>query len=232
MIATNADLMTDGSTMSSEMVTTPSQQSQNFPAIIERRHAMLCRPRKYGFRFHPLLLMLLVMLVSSLSAQGVCAADSKTVPFFNDKEEDFDDYYMEDEEEEYHYLPVTATKASTKTLLFNQQKPTEHQKVLRATRVDYSEVSLTGTETEAAAQVMQVLQQQMLQHGRLKELFSYTKTPECRALIAEHFSHYAMALAMEKPLPFVEVEFSNTCEDEQPWDFNNLPEGVHMGVRY
>lgn len=39
-----------------------------------------------------------------------------------------------------------------------------------------------------------------------------------------------MALAKEEPLPFVSIDFNNTCEDEQPWDFNNLPDGVHMGI--
>eukprot|EP00934_Nitzschia_sp_Nitz4_P000324 Nitzschia sp. Nitz4//scaffold253_size28098//4068//6740//NITZ4_008137-RA/size28098-snap-gene-0.33-mRNA-1//1//CDS//3329544288//324//frame0 len=66
---------------------------------------------------------------------------------------------------------------------------------------------------------------------RLTTLFNKTKTPECRAKIADHYGRFMKALALEQPMPFSEVhKFNNTCEDEVYWDFHNLPEGVHMGV--
>ena len=192
------------------------------------------RSLKCAFLFHPLFLLLLVLLVSSLAAQGVCAAaGSAADPITGEEvvEEDHDDYYAADDDYAYNYQPVDTTiKVTKKMRLSNQRKPTEHQKVLRDTHIDFSGANLTGDPATAAAQATKLLEQQILRRGRLKKLFQDAKTPECRAMIAEHFSHFVMALALEEPLPFVEIEFANTCNDEEAWDFNNLPEGVHMGV--
>jgi hypothetical protein len=105
-----------------------------------------------------------------------------------------------------------------------------HQQTLERTLVDFSALSLSGDPSIAAREVIQTLSEEILQQGRLQELFSKATTPECRALIAKHFGYHVMALAKEEPLPFHSTQFTSTCEDEQPWDFNNLPSGVHMGV--
>eukprot|EP00536_Pseudo-nitzschia_multiseries_P007627 jgi/Psemu1/296635/fgenesh1_pm.181_\ len=70
----------------------------------------------------------------------------------------------------------------------------------------------------------------MKKTGRFVELFEKTKTPECRELIAEHYGYFLKAIATETPLPFASTKFNSSCNDEQPWDFNNLPKGVHMGI--
>eukprot|EP00980_Cylindrotheca_fusiformis_P031044 scaffold25738_cov127-Cylindrotheca_fusiformis.AAC.4 len=55
-------------------------------------------------------------------------------------------------------------------------------------------------------------------------------SPECRSMIGEHFGYFLKALATEEPLPFTDVKFHNTCEDEEEYDFDNLPPGIHLGI--
>lgn len=98
----------------------------------------------------------------------------------------------------------------------------EDQKV--RTRVDFTGVDFSDQD-EASTIAMGPLMEDL--DRRLFQLFEKTKTPECREKIAEHYGYFVKAIGLEKPLPFSEIEmFNNTCEDEHPWDFNNLPEGV------
>lgn len=92
------------------------------------------------------------------------------------------------------------------------------------TTVDLSSVDFLDSD-EASANAMGPLVEDM--DRRLFQLFEKTKTPECRQKIAEHYGYFTKAFGLEKAMPFSEMEeFNNTCDDEEPWDFNNLPEGV------
>ena len=87
------------------------------------------------------------------------------------------------------------------------------------TRVDFSD------QDESATLAMGALMEDI--DRRLFQLFEKTKTAECRQKIAQHYGYFTKALGLEKPLPFSEIAvFNNTCDDEYPWDFDNLPEGV------
>lgn len=98
----------------------------------------------------------------------------------------------------------------------------EEQKV--QTKVDLTSVDFSDQD-EAASNAMGPLVEDM--DRRLFQLFEKTKTPECRRKIAEHYGYFTKAFGLEKPLPFSEIaKFNNTCDDNEPWDFNNLPEGV------
>jgi hypothetical protein len=93
-----------------------------------------------------------------------------------------------------------------------------------ATQVDLTRVDFSDQD-EAATLAMGPLMEDI--DRRLFQLFEKTKTAECRHKIAEHYGYFTKALGLEKPLPFSEMAvFNNTCDDEYPWDFNNLPEGV------
>ena len=92
------------------------------------------------------------------------------------------------------------------------------------TRVDLSQVDFSDPNS-SATMAIDPLTGEM--ERRLHRLFEKTKTAECRRKIAEHYGYFTQAIGLEKPLPFSEMaHFNNTCEDEHPWDFNNLPEGV------
>jgi hypothetical protein len=94
----------------------------------------------------------------------------------------------------------------------------------QATHVDLGGVDFSNQD-EAATLAMGPLMEDA--DRRLFQLFEKTKTAECRSKIAEHYGYFTKAFGLEKPLPFSELAmFNNTCEDEHPWDFNNLPKGV------
>ena len=105
---------------------------------------------------------------------------------------------------------------------------TDHQRHLKETHVDFSQIDLNGSPTDAAWKAVTELTLDLQQ--RITTLFEKTKTPECRALIAEHFGYFMKAIATETPLPFTHVKFNNTCQGIEEYDFDNLPEGVHMGI--
>mmetsp|Transcript_57420 Transcript_57420/g.66319 ORF Transcript_57420/g.66319 Transcript_57420/m.66319 type:complete len:778 (+) Transcript_57420:162-2495(+) len=106
---------------------------------------------------------------------------------------------------------------------------TEHQKYLEQTTVNFTDVDLSGDPSIAAALVIDTITADMKETGRFTQLFEKATTPECRALIAEHYGYFMKAIATETPLPFASTKFDSSCEDEQPWDVNNLPKGIHMG---
>jgi len=109
-------------------------------------------------------------------------------------------------------------------LLTSQVIGQSRQDQITATRVDLSGVDFTDQD-EAATHAMGPLMEDL--DRRLFQLFEKTKTKECRAKIAEHYGYFTKAFGLEKPLPFSEMGlFNNTCIDEHPWDFNNLPKGV------
>jgi hypothetical protein len=170
----------------------------------------------------PTLLLLLLVLLATLSP---VRAEKYTAEHDND-DDNADDDDDDDDVYQYHYGGGDEEEDEEDT----SSGLTYHQEILQNTRVDFSHTDLTGDASTAAQEALQTLTAHFLSQGRLEELFSKTKTPECRAKIAQHLGYHVMALAKEEPLPFVEIEFTNTCQDEQPWDFDNLPDGVHMGV--
>ena len=107
---------------------------------------------------------------------------------------------------------------------------TEHQEHLQRTTVDFSGVDFSGDASTTAGLVVDTIADEMKRSGRFAGLFEKAQTDQCRALIAEHFGYFLKAIATETPLPFASTKFDSSCEDERPWDFNNLPEGVHMGI--
>jgi hypothetical protein len=164
-----------------------------------------------------LLLLLVLVLSPSLSwAEDDSEYGHENGPNVDDEDEDDDDEYRHHSEDE--------------TSVPSGQEQTDHELILQDTFVDFSSADLTGDASSAAKNAVDILASHFLSEGRLQELFEKTKTPECRALIAEHFGYHVMAVAKEEPLPFEDIRFENTCEDERPFDFDNLPEGVHMGV--
>ncbi len=62
----------------------------------------------------------------------------------------------------------------------------------------------------------------------MTELFEKATTPECRALIGEHYGYFINAIGLEQSLPFENSMFQNTCPEEK-YDLDNLPEGMHLG---
>jgi hypothetical protein len=164
-----------------------------------------------------LLLLLLVLLLSPSSlAEDDAEHGQEDVQHYEDGDDDHEEYENRDDDE-------TSSPSGPEL--------TEHELILQDTFVDFSSTDLMGDAGSAANQAVDTLASHFLNEGRLQELFEKTKTPECRALIAEHFGYHVMAIAKEEPLPFVDIQFENTCEDERPFDFDNLPKGVHMGVR-
>jgi hypothetical protein len=185
-----------------------------------------------------LLLLALLLLALSCKAQASASATPEVKPNDPHEEEGEELNYRypsqhkkeedaEEEEEDVDDEEEEDEEVSMQIEIYNR---TEHQETLEATEVDFSDVDFSGDPATAAAKTVEALSADMLRNGRLEELFQKAKTPECRALIAKHFGYHLKALAVEQPLPFVSTRFESTCEDEQPWDFNNLPQGVHMGV--
>lgn len=175
-----------------------------------------------------LLVLLLLVLVSSWAGDAIHRENFDDEDDDDDEDDyDDDDYDDDDDDDEFQYRHETPFSSS-----FSNEplELTDHQETLQKTTVDFADTDLTGDAASAARHAVDTMAAQFLAQGRLEDLFANARSPECRALIAQHFAHHVMAIAKEEPLPFVDVQFSNTCEDEQHWDFNNLPKGVHMGV--
>uniref|UniRef100_A0A7S4EKK1 protein xylosyltransferase n=1 Tax=Pseudo-nitzschia australis TaxID=44445 RepID=A0A7S4EKK1_9STRA len=130
-------------------------------------------------------------------------------------------------QEEPSALPSASPSASPTV---SQKASTEHQKRLRKTTVNFSDVDFSGDAATAASLAVDAIAAEMKKTGRFAELFEKAKTPECRELISKHYGYFLKAIATETPLPFASTQFDSSCEDERPWDFNNLPQGVHMGI--
>lgn len=96
------------------------------------------------------------------------------------------------------------------------------------TFVDFSGVDVSGDPAEAARMTVDFYNSDLI--ARIEKLYEKTTTTECRELIGEHFGYFLKAFANEKPLPFTDKKFKNTCEEEDEYDFDNLPLGVHMGI--
>jgi hypothetical protein len=110
----------------------------------------------------------------------------------------------------------------------HDEEATEYQRHLWSTQVDFSQVDVSGNPADAARNAVSQLTSDL--HPRITSLFEKATTPECRAMIVEHFGYFLKAFATEKPLPFSDTKFSNTCEDEEEYDFDNLPPGIHLGI--
>jgi hypothetical protein len=63
---------------------------------------------------------------------------------------------------------------------------------------------------------------------RLESLFDKAHSSECRQKIVEHFGYFVNAIGLEQELPFVDIKFTNEC-DEPVYDWNNLPKDMHIG---
>jgi hypothetical protein len=163
-------------------------------------------------------LLILILLSVLLFSPSSWAEDDDDI--------DHDDGQDDDEVSDEYLHPY-----DDETSTLSGPEPTEHDLILQDTLVDFSSKELMGDAGSAAKQAVDAIAFHFFNEGRLEELFHNTKTPECRALIAEHFGYHVMAIAKEEPLPFMDIQFENTCEDQRPYDFDNLPKGVHMGVR-
>ena len=128
-------------------------------------------------------------------------------------------------------LPVllAGSTAQLETPLDTPPLLTDHQKYMKETTIDFTGIDFTGDASTAAALAVDTMAAEMKNVGRFKELFENAITPECRALISKHFGYFLKAIATETPLPFASTKFESSCEDEHPWDFNNLPKDIHMG---
>lgn len=95
-------------------------------------------------------------------------------------------------------------------------------------RPENSNLDLTTSDPrEAARQVMQRIGTSL--EDRLTNIFAKAKTPECRAMIGEHFGYYINAIGKEEALPFADTKFKNECP-EPVLDWENLPDDVHIGL--
>ena len=101
-----------------------------------------------------------------------------------------------------------------------------HQRIQKETYVDFTKDDLAGEPLEAARKVVNRLALNF--ETRLETVFQKAKTPECRTKIAEHLGYFVNAMALEASLPFVDVQFENSCP-EPIYDLDNLPEGMHIG---
>ena len=129
------------------------------------------------------------------------------------------------------FLLVTLSYCSPSDETFTETPAlTDHQEHLLRTAVDFSGVDFSGDASTAAGLFVDTIAEDMKKSGRFAGIFEKAQTEECRALIAKHFGYFLKSIATETPLPFASIKFENSCEDEHPWDFNNLPEGVHMGI--
>ena len=113
---------------------------------------------------------------------------------------------------------------------------TKHEDLQRTLHIDLHDnnspenVNLdlaTADARDAARQVLQRIGSSV--QDRLTAMFAKTKTPECRALIGEHFGYYLNAIGKEESLPFAQAKFQNECP-EPVLDFDNLPNGTHLGI--
>ena len=119
-------------------------------------------------------------------------------------------------------------------LLAQAQDKTTNAKLLETTLVNLHDSSLeankdldlTAEPAEAATQVLNRIGASV--NTRLTTLFEKAHSPSCRALIGEHYSYFINAIGMEESLPFENTRFQNSCP-EPVYDFDNLPEGMHIG---
>ena len=105
---------------------------------------------------------------------------------------------------------------------------TEHQENIARTHTDFASVNLEGDPRDVASTVVSEITDGL--HTRISSLFENAVTPECRAMIGEHYGHFVKALALEESMPFADIKFNSTCENDVEYDFDNLPPGVHMGT--
>ena len=114
----------------------------------------------------------------------------------------------------------------------------EHQQNLRNTKVEFTGVGVDLSADADTAAWNAITEITTDLHHRIATLYDKATTPECRALIGEHYGYFVKAIATERPLPFANIQFNNTCQDDEneiEWDFQNgnggLPKGagVHMG---
>lgn len=103
----------------------------------------------------------------------------------------------------------------------------DHEYNLWNTRVEFDVDSLSGDPHDAASYAVERLTGDL--KSRLSRIFEKTKTSECRELISEHFGYFIQAFAIEESLPFLEYKFTNQCEGDVEYDFDNLPEGMNLG---
>jgi hypothetical protein len=110
---------------------------------------------------------------------------------------------------------------------YDHEHFTKHQENLWETITNFDYFDLTGNPHDAATQVVEAITVDLQE--RMSHMFEKATSPECRALVGEHFGHFINAIATENPLPFSDIKFTNQCEGDIEYDFKNLPKGMHMG---
>jgi len=114
-----------------------------------------------------------------------------------------------------------------------QSGKTEHALLMEELGMDFSDLGLADDDEDprlVARRVVRSMMEATSLEDRLTTLFSTkAKSPECRAKIARHFSYFVEALGREEPFPFSDVRFENECPEPVYDDWNNLPEGMHIG---
>jgi Core-2/I-Branching enzyme len=188
--------------------------------------------RRRGLVVLALLLWMLLLAASLGSVKGAEEDGDGVEAGQDDDEEEEDEEYaiVYKPREETGDVHVDEEMEEEIELPKDEIKPlTEHQINLGKTYVDLSGIDLSGDPATAAAHAVEAYSADV--QGRLASLFAKTRTPECRALIAEHFGYHLKALAREEPLPFASIRFNSTCQLDpaHKWDFDNLPDGIHMG---
>ena len=200
-----------------------------------------------------LFLLLLVLLTFALSSSSV-KANTKNHDVAEDEEdyEDEDDEEYDDEEYDEEYDDAEDEEDTNdddsnggggyvhRFIDHNNDRPrfgrmTDYEKYTsRRLKIDYSNVDFADDNDpgKMAAHTVDAIAEDMLKDGRLQSLFENAKTAECRHKIATHYGYFIKSLTREVSLPFTDIKYQNTCEETQYWDFNNLPKGIHMGVRY
>ena len=126
--------------------------------------------------------------------------------------------------------------ATASTMAANERYATPETKLRKKLHIDLTDPALEANANldlaardpaDAAHQVLARLTGPL--HERLARIYKHATSPECRALIGEHFGYFLNAIATERSLPFTDFTFENQCP-EQVYDFDDLPEGMHFGM--
>lgn len=150
----------------------------------------------------------------------------------DDMEEDEDDDEEDDDDEEKEIQPRWPPKSEHKRMSialgdFHIDEPTSNND---SNENNNAVVVNTNDPRQAADWYLdQLLDTSRLRH-RLAQLFSKTKTAECRQKIATHLGYFLAAIGKEEEMPFARTRFTNTCPEPVYDDWTNLPPDMHVGM--
>jgi len=184
--------------------------------VLRRRPAAMMPPmllpRRRRQRTAVLLLSLLLFVFFSASTSSRNTALATNPRYDNDDGDSDNDDDNGGDEESDSYDDASA-----------EEHKTEHERLREALRVD----DVDDGPRRAAKRVLQSMTAGL--EDRLTALFAATKTPECRAKIAQHVAYFVDGVGKEEALPFTDVRFRNECPEPVYDDWDNLPEGMHVG---